>query len=208
MLAASAAPTLPPSREQDQGAHGAGEVLPETSQTSGFLFQELMSQGESACLQPDNTHSASYFSISAFCHCCVQMFHGTLQILWLLEQTQPGFSVCSFHDFPRTNRRQRFMLWASARGWGTRRRYSFSKKKEGGWSLLHHLIPSDADSENLPCECWAQLVMQASFCTTWEWWDLNHNKIWVHCKSHYPAGDTGQFTSHIFCCSVGPWREP
>lgn len=171
-----------------------------------------MPQGQPPSLQPDNKHSALYFSMFCFLSLLCSapdVPHAPANSLSLSAGADLAWlSICSLHDFPRTNTRQRLMLCSSARGWRTRRTHSFFKKEEGGWSLLHHPITTDADTENLPREGWTQLWTQASFCTTRGGWDLNHSNIFpaelVPCKSHYPADDTGQFTSHIFCCSVRP----
>lgn len=62
--------------------------------------------------------------------------------LSLMARDSAWLNICSLHDFPRTNTRQRLVPWASARGWRTRRRYSLFKKRRGGLKFItspcHH----------------------------------------------------------------------
>lgn len=215
MLAASCSP-------DPATKHGAWSGCPralgvagtkETSWTSGLLFQELMPQGEPTSLQPDNTHSALYFSMFCFLPLLCSapdVPHTPANSLWWLE-TQPGSTFVLFMISQEQTQGKDSCPGLQLEDEGQGGDTACLKKEEGGWSLLHHPVTTDADTENLPCEGWTQLSMQASFCTTQGWWDLNHSNTFLAellpCKSHYPAADTGQFTSHIFCSSVKPWRE-
>lgn len=172
-----------------------------------------MSQGETASLQPDNIqHCIS--AGSGFCHGCVQpqMFHITLQTLsdcWSRLSLGSVFVLFMISQGQTQGKDSCSGLQLEDEGQGEDTVSSKQKKREA--EVYYITLSPLMLTENLLSEGWTQLSTQASFCTTWEWWDLNHSIIFpaelVPCKSHYPAADTGQFTSHIFCCSVRPWRE-